>query len=117
MARQPDLLPDWFVGGAGKRRLLRALLLKDAAGPPWDSPPPWTKKQLADAAGLHEKHTVHRHVEVLVEAGLLQEHAGRYRLNTRSPLCKPLRSLVLALDRLPDAELPASRGGTPRPSA
>jgi hypothetical protein len=24
--REPDLLPDWFVGGAGKRRLLTALL-------------------------------------------------------------------------------------------
>lgn len=112
--READLLPDWFVGGAGKRRLLSALLREDASRPPWDQPPPWTQAQLAAAAGLHEKHTVWRHVAVLVEAKILLEHGGRYRLNKRSPLRRPLLDLMLALDRLPSRPLPPARGGLPR---
>jgi hypothetical protein len=114
--RQADVLPDWFVGGAGKRRLLSALLREDSGRPPWDEPPPWTQAQLAAAAGLHEKHTVWRHVAVLVEAELLLEDRGRYRLNTRSPLREPLLGFIVALDGLPPRALPPARGGTPRPT-
>lgn len=110
MPREADLLPDWFVGGAGKRRLIRGLVLQDPAIAPWDEAPPWSKKQLAKAAGLHEKHTVFRHVHVLVEAGLLREVPGGFRLNPRSPLLGPLRDFVLALDRLPARRLRESRG-------
>lgn len=111
MPREADLLPDWFVGGAGKRRLLRGLVLQDPAIAPWNESPPWSKRQLALAAGVHEKHTVFRHVQVLVAAGLLREVPGGFRLNRRSPLLIPLRDLVLALDRLPAQRLPESRGG------
>src|SRR4051794_6375253 len=110
MPREADLLPDWFVGGAGKRRLLRGLLLEDPNVPPWNAPPPWTKTQLARAAGVHEKHTVFRHVQVLVAAGVLQETQAGFRLNRRSSLLAPLRDLVVALDRLPPRRLPQSRG-------
>lgn len=109
--RQADLLPDWFVGGAGKRRLLAALLLEDPTRAPWNQRPPWTKSQLAAAAGLHEKHSVWRHIEILVEARLLLERDGRYRLNRRSPLRKPLLELIRVLDRVPARQLPRSRGG------
>lgn len=114
MSREADRLPDWFVGGAGKRRLLRGLLLEDRAIPPWDEEPPWSKLQLARAAGVHEKHTVSRHVEVLVAAGVLGESADGFRLNRRSSLLDPLRNLVIALDRLPERTLPRSRGGAKR---
>ena len=110
MSREVDLLPDWFVGGAGKRRLLRGLVLEDSSIPPWDEPPPWTKKQLAKAAGLHEKQSVFRHIEVLVAAGLLRQVDGGFRLNRRSRLVGPLRDLVQALDLLPAQALPRSRG-------
>jgi hypothetical protein len=112
--REPDLLPDWFVGGAGKRRLLSALLREDPNRPPWDEPPPWTQAQLAVAAELHEKHTVWRHVAVLVEARILLEEKGRYRLNRRSPLRRPLLDFIVALDELPHRALPPARGGGPR---
>jgi hypothetical protein len=112
--RRADLLPDWFLGGGGKRRLISALLKEDADQPPWDEPPPWTQAQLATAAGLHEKHTVWRHVAVLVEAGVLAEEDGRYRLNYESPLREPLLTLVIALEGLPARTIPSARGGRPR---
>jgi hypothetical protein len=69
---------------------------------------------MARAAGVHPKNAVVRHVEVLVQAGLLREDSHGFRLNKRSPLLAPLRDLVNALDRLPERELPASRGASPR---
>ena len=112
--READLLPDWFVGGAGKRRLLSALLREDSAQPPWDATPPWTQAQLAAAAGLHQKHTVWRHVAVLVEAEILVEDGARYGVNPDSPLRRPLLDLMVALDGLPPRALPPARGGRPR---
>lgn len=104
MPRQPDRLPDWFVGGAGKRRLLRALVAERIDGQPW------SKAELARTAGLHEKHTVFRHLDVLVLAGLLVSEPSGYRRNERSQLLQPLRDLISELDALPDEPLPRSRG-------
>jgi hypothetical protein len=109
MPRDPDLLPDWFVGGAGKRKLLAALVSGEAAG----KPPPWDKSTLARAAGLHEKHTVFRHVDVLVMADVLLEDTLGYGVNAASRLISPLRALLDELDRLPPRMLPASRGRRP----
>jgi hypothetical protein len=106
MPRKPDLLPDWFVGGAGKRKLLGALVRGEADG----KPPPWDKKTLAKAAGLHEKHTVFRHLDVLVEADVLIEDAGSYTVNEKSGLIEPIRMLVERLDLLEPRALPPSRG-------
>jgi hypothetical protein len=111
MPRKPDLLPDWFVGGAGKRKLLGALVRGEADG----KPPPWDKKTLAKAAGLHEKHTVFRHLDVLVEANVLVEGTGGYRINEESQLVEPIRALLAQLDQLPPRPLPPSRGPLPRP--
>lgn len=107
MPRKPDLLPDWFVGGAGKRKLLGALVRGEADG----KPPPWDKKTLAKAAGLHEKHTVFRHLDVLVEADVLIESADGYRVNEGSDLTGAIRGLLDQLDRLEPRKLPPSRGG------
>jgi hypothetical protein len=110
MPREPDLLPDWFVGGAGKRRLLRRLVSQDPTVAPWDELPPWSKKHLAEAAGVHEKHTVFRHLEVLVLADLLTEEREGYRVNEGSALFEPIRALTDELDRLEPHPLPPSRG-------
>ena len=108
MPRQPDLLPDWFVGGAGKRKLLAALARAEADG----KPPPWDKTTLARAAGLHEKHTVFRHLEVLVLAGVLLADPQGYRPNDNSALLDALGSLLDQLEQLPAHTLPPSRGAT-----
>ena len=105
MARSPDSLPDWFVGGAGKRRLMYAVI---KAG----SKRTWTEKELAEAAELHEKNSLRRHVAVLLQARLLRGGPGAYRLNARSPLVGPLDSFLTFLeDRVPRQPLPPSRGG------
>lgn len=108
MPREPDFLPDWFVGGAGKRRLLHALTHSDAAL--WNEPHPWSKLVLAQAAGVHGKHTVFRHLEVLVLAGVLREREGGYQVNEGSMLLDPIRALTDELDRLEPRPLPPSRG-------
>jgi hypothetical protein len=106
MPRKPDVLPDWFVGGRGKRQLFRAVVDREADG----EPPPWTKAKLAKAAGLHKKHTVFRHLEVLVLANVLIEDPTGYRVNEASALLKPIGELIDELDRLEALPLPASRG-------
>lgn len=106
MPRKPDLLPDWFVGGAGKRKLLGALTRGEANG----KPPPWDKKTLAEAAGVHEKHTVFRHLAVLVEAEVLIEDTDGYRVNKKSNLLEPLEAFLNQLELLPPSVLPPSRG-------
>jgi hypothetical protein len=106
MPRKPDVLPDWFVGGRGKRLLLRALVDREVSG----EPPPWSQTVLAGAAGVHKKHTVFRHLEVLVLAELLIEDSGSYRVNEDSALLAPIGMLISALDALDPRELPPSRG-------
>jgi hypothetical protein len=106
MSRKPDSLPDWFVGGAGKRRLFRALVDPGAVS----EQPPWSKAALARVAKVNEKHTVFRHVEVLVLAGLLIDGSDGYRVNERSPLLEPIRAMMNGLDRLNPDPLPKSRG-------
>ena len=107
MSREPDLLPDWFVGGAGKRRLLHALAHPDA----WvDEPPPWSKKALARLASLNDKQAVNRHIAVLSLAKLLVRDGAGYRLNEDSPLLPPIRELTDALQAIAPRKLPESQG-------
>jgi hypothetical protein len=107
MPRKPDLLPDWFVGGAGKRKLLAAVVRGYADG----QQPPWNKQTLARAAGLHPKHTVFRHLAVLVEAEVLVEGHDGFSVNPKSALIGPLSTFLEQLERLPPSKLPESRGG------
>lgn len=91
MPRGPDSLADWFVGGAGKRALLAVL----TAAPPGRR---FTQKELADAAGLHDKGSAARHLQVLVQAGLLaREPDGRYRVRRWRPR-RELQQWLAALD-------------------
>lgn len=111
MSRSSDSLADWFVGGAGKRKLLAALM----AAPPGRR---FTQKELADAADLHDKGSVVRHLAVLERAGLLARDApgGTYRVRRwrhRAALTSWLAELdqaesTVAVWRRP---LPPSRGG------
>src|SRR5260370_31756532 len=102
MPRKPDLLPDCCVGGSGKRKLLSAVVRGEAAG----RPPPWDKQTLATAAGLHPKHTVFRHVEVLIQAEVLTEGPQGYSVNPDSVLLAPLAALLEQLELLPPTTLP-----------
>jgi hypothetical protein len=99
MAPYRQRLPDWLLGGRGKRRLLEALLLSEqpAAG--------WTRTQLARASGQHAKARMDLYVGPLLRVGLLVEDAGRYRLAPDSALAQPLRDLLALLHELPDTEL------------
>jgi hypothetical protein len=102
--REPDRLPDWFLGGAGKRRLLAAVL---RGGPDRA----WTEQELAVAAGLTPKNTIRRHIAVLAQAGVLRGAPGDYHVDFSSALVRALRPMLDELERLPDDPLPRSRGG------
>ncbi|MBN1609263.1 MAG: helix-turn-helix transcriptional regulator [Polyangiaceae bacterium] len=107
MPRSLDRLPDWFLGGAGKRRLLEAVVTGGSRT--------WTSQQLAAAARLGPKNSASRHVAVLVQAGLLTEVAGGYELEQAHPLRAPLAELLKVLrQRIPASSLPPSRGGSVR---
>ncbi len=109
MPRNADLLPDWFVGGAGKRRLLEALT--NGTAPLWHEGPPWSGRDLARAAALSEKHAVTRHLEILELAHLLRQAPGGWEL-VSSPLLAPLSDYLKALRSLPADSLPRARGGS-----
>lgn len=105
MPREADLLPDWFLGGAGKRRLLTALLVHSG-------PDPRTEAELARAAGLHPKNTVRRHLAVLAQAGLVHKESNGFSLDDKHPLVRPLRHLLKSLENeLPKDSIVPSRGG------
>jgi hypothetical protein len=108
VTRERDELPDWFLGGAGKRRLVHAVVHPER----WTTEsPPWSKKALARLAGLEERHAASRHVEILDRAGLLVRENASYRLNDASPLVDPLRALTDVLDGIDSVPLPPARGG------
>jgi hypothetical protein len=92
-------LPDWLLGGRGKRRLLETVLLSEQPGPGW------TRTQLARAIGQHPKARIDRYVGPLLQVGLLVEDAGRYRLVADSGLAQPLRDLLELLRKVPDTQL------------
>jgi hypothetical protein len=72
-----------------------------------ESPPAagWRESELAERANLHKKGSVDEHLAALAQLELVDTSAGRYRINTRSPLVPPLRKLLRELDRVPDDEV------------
>ncbi len=111
MTRSKDSLADWLVGGAGKRSLLRALVRAKKGDR-------FTQRELAHAAGLHDKGSAVRHLAVLERAGLIERDAeGRYCVVLTSELLPPLRRWLRAVDAIEErssawrAPLPPSRGG------
>ena len=89
------LLRDWLFGGPGKRRLLMALL----GG---NSDQGWRQAQLARAADLHPKGSVDVHLAALRQLGLITRSGNEYRLVDESPLARPLRAVLRALEALPE---------------
>lgn len=108
MPRNADLLPDWFVGGAGKRRLLTALTNTDS--PLWEQGPPWTDIELASGSGLSKKNAIGRHLQVLERAELLLAVPGGWERSDNA-LWAVIESYLDALKALPETSLPPSRGG------
>lgn len=107
MPRDPDLLPDWFLGGAGKRRLLTALFREPTAAHSW------SLTELATAASLTRHNAVNRHLAVLELAGVLAHSpSGRWAVVDSSDLIPPLRAYLEAIDHLPPEALPRARGGS-----
>ncbi len=108
MPRPIDAVPDWFLGGAGKRQLLYALAHPESWGA---DAPPWSKKAIARLAGLQDKKAVERHIEALTRAGVILGGDGGYKLNEKSSLLPPLRVLTDELAKLVPERLPRARGG------
>lgn len=91
-------LRDWLFGGAGKRRLLRALLENESRR--------WKQAELARAAGLKENGSVDEYLVTLDQLKLLRRRVdGSYMLNAAHPFVPPLRQLLDLVDALPDAPL------------
>lgn len=97
MSKPKLRLRDWLFGAGGKRRLLDALLSDDQRE--------WTEAELAGSAKLHAKGSVDVHVKALVQLGVLSEKGLCYRLVPAHPLIKPLRDVLVALEKIQDAEL------------
>jgi len=98
-----DRLPDWLLGGRGKRRMLEALVAEPERV--------WGRSDLMRAAGLDPHDSQSRHVRVLLAAGLLEQDGRKLRLVAGHPLVEPLRAWLAVLgDPAFDVELPPSRG-------
>jgi hypothetical protein len=98
MPRPSNRLRDWLFGSPRKRLLLETLLR--------GSQRRWTKRALCQAVGAHEKGGLDEHLVALVQLGVLSASTERgFELSGESELLDPLRDLLGALDRVPDADL------------
>lgn len=97
MARSRCLLPDWIFSAPGKRRVLELLITQPGR--------PWTRTELARAAGQHEKARMDLYLRPLIQAEVLTRVGAQYRLAPAHPLVEPLRQLLRALAELPEDEL------------
>jgi hypothetical protein len=99
-----DRVPDWFLGGDRRRRLLEALAENRKDG--------WTVKELADEIPCGPA-TVYEVIRVARSLDLLDApERGRYRLASDGELVWALRSMLLALQPFRDeaVERPARAG-------
>jgi DNA-binding IclR family transcriptional regulator len=87
----PDPVPDWFLGGRRRRRLLELLSAERADG--------WTVAELKAEAPCGQA-TAYEVVGALAEIGLLgpPDPAHRYRFDPEHQLAQPLRQMLRALD-------------------
>jgi hypothetical protein len=85
-----DTVPDWFLGGDRRRRVLEALA--DPA-----HPEPWTAEELTETVGCGPATTY----EVLRALGPLDvlevQPRGQHRLKEAGPLATELRAFIKAL--------------------
>lgn len=72
----------------------------------------WTRYELAKECELNTKHSLDRHVEILIKSKLLVAQKNRIRLDQSNSMFEPLQALLrtLALD-VKDVPIPAARGG------
>jgi hypothetical protein len=97
MARTASRLPDWIFSAPGKRRALNALFLGGR--------PSWTRLELARSIHQHEKARVDLYLRPLLQAGVVRRVGDAYTVQEEHPIVEPLRSLLIALNSLPDEEL------------
>jgi hypothetical protein len=97
-----DVVPDWFLGGDRKRRLLAAL-----ARP--SEHENWAADELAEATSCGVA-TVYEVLRVLKEVGVVEPlSSARYRFADETDLGRALRAMLVALNSFETTT-------TPRPS-
>jgi hypothetical protein len=86
----PDLVPDWFLGGRRRRRLLELLASEREEG--------WSVAELRREAPCAQA-TAYEVVGALADIGLLEDSDGehRYHFVTEHRLAGPLRAMLGAL--------------------
>jgi DNA-binding HxlR family transcriptional regulator len=97
---QPELVPDWMLGGAGRRRILKRLA-EDGDG--------WTGRALQEDLGLGHAWVfeVLRALRSTKAVERVPGTRGSYRLSDTDPLGKSLRAMLDALE--PYAKTAVSR--------
>jgi len=89
-ASSQDVVPDWFLGGRRRRRLLELLASERQRG--------WTVAELKDEAPCGQA-TAYEVVGALADIGLLgRQNQGSYHFDSDHELAEPLRKMLRALD-------------------
>lgn len=86
-----DVVPDWFLGGRRRRRLLALLASERKTG--------WTVAELKAEASCGQA-TAYEVVGALADIGLLERPSRdhRYRFDSEHELAEPLREILRALE-------------------
>ena len=89
-------LRNWLFAKPSKRLLLEALLREPDRS--------WTRTELALGCEQHAKARMDKHLQPLLDAGLLERKNERYRFVRGHPVAGSLRQLLIGLgaDDLPD---------------
>jgi hypothetical protein len=82
-------LRDWLFAKSSKRLLLEALLREPNRS--------WTRTELAVSCKQHAKARMDKHLQPLLDAGVLQRRVDRYRLVADHPVVGSLRELLVGL--------------------
>lgn len=105
-APSPDAVPDWFLGGRRRRRLLELLTSDRSDG--------WTVAELKTATPCGQA-TAYEVVAVLADVGLLEATPGyRYRFDPQHSLAAPLREMLIALGPFGDRQVRRPSRGSRR---
>jgi hypothetical protein len=82
-------LRDWLFAKSSKRLLLEALLREPNRS--------WTRTELAVGCKQHAKARMDKHLQPLLDAGVLRRQVDRYRLVADHPVVSSLRELLVGL--------------------
>lgn len=99
--RNPERIPDWILGGPGRRAVFEELSSEDGC-----NAAVLAKEINAGPAWIYEILRVLRSIDALESA-----RRGQYRFSETSPLARAIAELLLALDPYQDVpvERPPSR--------